>query len=150
MKNILTKTYLKYTLITCTALILFVGCNRSTEKVENAEENVLEAKENLAQAEDDYQMEVFNFKVATNEKITANEKLLEDLNKEIKVAKKELKATYQNEITKLEQKNAKMKQRMLDYKEDGNEKWQSFKSEYNHDMDELGRALKEFTVNNKK
>lgn len=150
MKKIITKTYLNYTLITCIALILFIGCNRSTEKVENAEKNVLEAKENLAQAEDDYQMEVANFKTETNEKITANEKLLVELNEEIKVTKKELKANYQNEVVKLEQKNAEMKQRMFDYKEDGNEKWQSFKREYNHDMDELGSALKDFMVNNKK
>jgi hypothetical protein len=28
--------------------------------------------------------------------------------------------------------------------------WESFKREFNHDMDELGQALKDLTVDNKK
>jgi hypothetical protein len=36
------------------------------------------------------------------------------------------------------------------YKNDANSNWQSFKREFKHDTDELGQALKDFTVNNKK
>jgi hypothetical protein len=28
--------------------------------------------------------------------------------------------------------------------------WEKFKREFNHDMDELGKSLKDLTVNNKK
>lgn len=30
---------------------------------------------------------------------------------------------------------------MDDYKADGKEKWELFKAEFSHDMDELGKAL---------
>ncbi len=43
-----------------------------------------------------------------------------------------------------------MKIKMDNYKEDGKEKWEAFKSEFSHDMDELGSALKDLTVNNVK
>jgi len=36
------------------------------------------------------------------------------------------------------------------YKNDADSDWQSFKREFNHDMDELGHSLKDFTVDNKK
>ena len=36
------------------------------------------------------------------------------------------------------------------YKVDASENWESFKREFNHDMSELGDALKDITVDNKK
>lgn len=64
--------------------------------------------------------------------------------------KKYATADYKKQIAAIELKNAEMKIRMSEYKEDGNEKWESFKREFNHDMDELGHSLNDFTVNNKK
>ena len=43
-----------------------------------------------------------------------------------------------------------MKKRLEEYKDEGQEKWTSFKSEFNHDMDELGKAFKDLTVKNVK
>jgi len=37
---------------------------------------------------------------------------------------------------------------MDDYKQDGKENWEKFKAEFNHDMDELGKAFKDLTINN--
>ena len=34
------------------------------------------------------------------------------------------------------------------YKNDANSDWQSFKKEYNRDMEDLGESLKNFTVKN--
>jgi hypothetical protein len=59
------------------------------------------------------------------------------------------KATYQKKISELEQKNAKLKSDLADYKDESPDKWTSFKIEFNHDMNELGKAIKDFTVNNK-
>jgi hypothetical protein len=39
---------------------------------------------------------------------------------------------------------------MKAYKNDADSDWQSFKREFNHDMDELGNAFNNLTVNNKK
>ena len=39
---------------------------------------------------------------------------------------------------------------MEDYKADSKENWESFKTEFNHDMDELGNAFRDLTIDNKK
>ena len=64
--------------------------------------------------------------------------------------KGEAKAEYDRQVNALEEKNSAMKKRMNDYKDDSASNWQSFKNEFNHDMDALGNALKDLTENNKK
>jgi len=44
----------------------------------------------------------------------------------------------------------KKKVKISKYKNDGNEKWESFKREFNYDMDELGQSLKDLGENNVK
>ena len=41
-----------------------------------------------------------------------------------------------------------MKKKMDDYKAEGKEQWEAFKTEFSHDMDELGQAFKDLTVKN--
>jgi hypothetical protein len=36
------------------------------------------------------------------------------------------------------------------YKDEGKEKWESFKKEFNHDMDELGKSIKDLFKDNVK
>ncbi len=130
---------------------IFTSCNSPAEKVETAKDNVTEAEHDLTKAQDDYAIEVANFRKESDEKITANEKLISDIKESIAKDKKSVKAAYKEQIAVLEQKNSDMKKRLSEYKEEeGNEKWQSFKREFNRDMDELGNSLKDFTVDNKK
>jgi nitrogen regulatory protein PII-like uncharacterized protein len=56
----------------------------------------------------------------------------------------------QKMVNDLEQKNIVLKNKLADYKDEGPDKWTSFKTEFSHDMDALGKALKDFTLNNKK
>ena len=37
---------------------------------------------------------------------------------------------------------------MDDYKVEGKDKWEKFKTEFSHDMDELGKGFKDLTVKN--
>jgi hypothetical protein len=55
---------------------------------------------------------------------------------------------YKKNIANLEQQNKDMKARLEAY-EKSQTNWESFKREFNHDMDALGKALKDLTVNNK-
>jgi hypothetical protein len=57
---------------------------------------------------------------------------------------------YRERIAELKSRNEKAKERLNNYNDNNHEKWEDFKREFNHDMDELGNALKDFTVNNKK
>ncbi len=67
-----------------------------------------------------------------------------------KTKKSEARIAYDKSIADLEARNEAMKVKVGVYKEEGNEKWQSFKDEFNHDMNELGDALKDLTKDNKK
>lgn len=125
-----------------------ISCNTSAEKVEKAEDEVKVANENLDEANAEYLADVENFKLETNQKIDANAKSIADFNARIATDKKTAKAEYKEKIAALELKNTDMKKKMADYKADGKDGWAKFKEEFNHDMDELGKALKDFTVKN--
>ena len=43
-----------------------------------------------------------------------------------------------------------MRKKIADYEENGKDKRAAFREEFNHDMDDLGSALKGLTVNNTK
>ncbi len=62
--------------------------------------------------------------------------------------KKEIDADYNKTLLELETKNKELKKKLADYKDDGQDKWNGFKTEFNHDMNELGKAVKNITVEN--
>ena len=43
-----------------------------------------------------------------------------------------------------------MKKKLEDYQAEGKDSWETFKTEFSHDMDALGNAFKDLTVNNVK
>jgi hypothetical protein len=65
----------------------------------------------------------------------------------MKMPGKTLDPLYEKKIEILEQQNKDLKKRIEDY-ETSQSDWEKFKSEFNHDMEELGKALKDFTVDN--
>lgn len=68
----------------------------------------------------------------------------------IKDQKATAKAEYEEKIDALNKKNSDMKMKLDDFKFDNRTKWESFKSEFNKDMSELGTAIKDFTVKDEK
>jgi hypothetical protein len=66
------------------------------------------------------------------------------------VEKKEIQNKNNMELAILEQKNSDLKKKLDGFKEESKDKWDKFKAEFNHDMEELGKAFKEFTVKNTK
>ena len=48
----------------------------------------------------------------------------------------------------LEQRNKGMKMKMDNYKLEGKQKWEIFKTEFNHDLDGLGKAFNDITIKN--
>jgi len=132
------------------ASAILTGCNTSAQKVENAEENVVAANEDLNDANEAYKQEIDNYRKEADEKIAANNKSIAEFNARIALEKKDAQDDYRRQIATLEQKNTDMKKKMDDYKADGKDKWEKFKTEFNRDMDELGKAFKDLTVNNVK
>jgi hypothetical protein len=144
---------MKKSIFTSAALAFFIAagitsCNTPTQRIENAQEEVNDAEEDLKKANEAYLADVVAYRKETAEKIANNNQSILDFNKKIEAKKVEARADYKMKILALEQKNADMQRRMNDYKSDGKDDWNKFKTEFNHDMDELGKAFKALTVNN--
>ena len=144
------KSVLSITLGVFIISAVVIGCSSSEKKVENAQENVTEADEALRKANEAYQLDVENYRKEIADKIEANNQSITEFNIRIENEKKEAKADYKLKIAELEQKNTDMKKKMDDYKVEGKENWEVFKTEFNHDMDQLGKAFKDLTINNVK
>lgn len=133
-----------------TLAIIAGACSSPTEKVEDAKTDVVEANKELDEANSEYMADMAKYKTETAEKIAANEVIIKDFNARIASQKKDAQVEYKQKVAALEQKNTDMKMKMDDYKLDGKENWEKFKTEFNHDMDELGKAFKDLTIKNVK
>jgi small-conductance mechanosensitive channel len=136
---------------------IVMSCKSNTEKEQAAQENVDSAKVAVEEAEEDLAEakraataeEWQEFKDATNAKIEENNAKIAELKLKVKKTGKDIDKAYQANIDTIEQKNKRLKIKLDTYKNDANSDWESFKREFNHDTDELGQSLKDFTVNNK-
>ncbi len=152
------KTIYSLALTVVAAGTLLVGCQPTTKKeaiaknkVAAAREDVQDAKEELMDARKEATAEEWNaFKDQTNATINENEKHIIALKAKIKTTRNSIDAVYAKKVADLEQKNKDLRFKMASYKKDRNSDWQSFKREYNHDMNELSDALRDVTVDNKK
>lgn len=82
------------------------------------------------------------------ERIKENEEHIATLKRERDSAKGKVDDAYDKRIEKLEASNAELKRRITTYNETDKSKWEEFKREFSHDMDELGQALKDMFRDN--
>ncbi|MCX6268594.1 MAG: peptidase M23 [Bacteroidetes bacterium] len=144
------KSILALAAYTVFAGAILTGCNTPSQKVEAAQENVNQANDELAQANQEYLADVENYRIETAKRIAANDESIREFNAKIAHDKKAVREDYQKKMAVLEQKNRDMKAKMDNYKDDGKENWIIFKAEFNHDMEEMGKAFKDLTVKNVK
>ena len=130
------------------AVILFNGCKSPVEDKETTNTGVVEAKESLDEARKDYALKYEAFKLESDNKIAENEKIIAELKAKAKMQGDAAKQDFEKELAVLEQKNQSLKEKMSYYKDEGDGKWESFKIEFDRDMDNLGQALKDLTKNN--
>ena len=119
------------------------------KKSENARKDMTEAKQDLRVAQQDSIADYQNFKTESDARFLKNEKVLADWKEKVSKSDVNRRAEYQKNLADLNQKNADLKKRMVDYKQNGETKWSSFKSEFNNDMDDFGKELNDFTIDNK-
>jgi hypothetical protein len=136
---------------------LFISCKPATKEEQAAQDNLEEAKDNVEDADRDLvdakrqanAEEWASFKNDVNIVVEKNDAKIDSLKLEIKKSGKAADGEYQKRIDALKEKNEKLKLKIKAYKNDADSNWESFKREFNHDTDELGKSLKDFTVNNK-
>jgi len=138
--------------------VLFTSCQSSGEKVDDAQTKVDAAKQELKDAKQDADAQTIKaanseewqlFRAESEKAIRTNEAMIAELKVQKTGASKNLDAVYTKDIATLEEKNKALQNKIDSYDKNRSD-WEAFKREFNHDMEELGRALKDLTVNNKK
>ncbi len=98
--------------MTASALLtgaILTSCNTHAEKLENAQNDVIEANKDLNKANKEYLGDMRNYKKETADKIAANDKSIAELKARVEYEKKEAKVDYKKKIAELEQGNSGMK-----------------------------------------
>lgn len=131
--------------IGCMAGLILSSCQNKEHKLENAQENVIEANEDFKEAQRE-------FKTESEVKIRENENEIKMYRDNMKDYNVDDRADYQRRIDSLERRNQELKVKLdaYDGEKDTNEKWESFKREFNHDMEDLKQSLKSIGKNNVK
>ena len=88
------------------------------------------------------------FKKDAEERIEANEKRIEELKVKLKKPGKLLDKMYEDRIATLRERNRELRAKIAGY-ETTQTDWEKFKSEFNHDMGELGKAIDDIFTDNK-
>lgn len=138
--------------------VFFTSCKPYTKEEIQAQDNFEDKNENAKKATQDLaaakraatEEEWMSFKKKTDSAIHSNGIRIDELKLKLKKTGKDIDSSYEKNIDTLKQKNAALKVKLTTYKNDANADWESFKREFNYDMDKLGEALKGLTVNNKK
>lgn len=125
------------------ASMLFTSCSSSTDKVDNAEQNVQDAKRDLEHANESQKKDVEAYNKIMAEKIAAQEQIIQEFNERIKVQKSDAKKEYEERIAELDKKNSDMKKKMADFNASNQSNWETFKASYNTEMNDLGYAFDE-------
>lgn len=139
-------------LILIVLLAWTAGCKKSADqKLADArlQENIAEQNVEEARSTADAVNEWQTFKDEQEAKIAANEKIIDEYKVKMTNTKGKLLATYDKKIDELEAKNKELKTKLNEYSDEGKDAWEKFKSEFDRDINDLGTALKNFTVGNK-
>lgn len=138
--------------------VIYTGCQSTAQKQDAAQAKVKEARQDLNEAKEEANAigqelataeEWAAFKSESEIKIRDNEVRINELTVKMNKPGEILDELYAKKIASLELQNKEMRTRLTAY-ENSQTNWESFKREFNHDMDELGKALKDLTVDNKK
>ncbi len=151
------KTFFTLTSIFLGSIALLLSCKEAKTKVEKAEIKVQEAKQDLVESKEDLYYVQLDTIINYNQYRLEAEKAIIDQEKKIKEYKikkakeqKEFNDEYNKKLLDLENKNKQLKKRLAEYKDTGDDKWLNFKKEFNHDMNEFGKAFKDLTIENTK
>jgi predicted RNase H-like nuclease (RuvC/YqgF family) len=134
-----------YAVLGCMAGTLLAGCDKKAEpKVEPAQEQkVGDAKQDLKDARANYVAEWQAFKTESEQKIEANEKRIDAFKQKMEHAGTKVKAQYKKDVAALKEKNRELKKKLEEYKDEGQGKWEEFKTNFNNDMDSVGKTMKD-------
>ena len=149
-----------FTLVVATLMggLVFSGCQTQSRKIDDTIENGLEATQSLKTGVKEVSVELKNalfvqdwlkFKKVSDFKIMNNDIRIAQL--KINTQRRATKPApgYLNKLNELENVNLGMKKKLLVYSTDQNE-LNSYKNEFNHDLEMLEQTLTDLTFDNQR
>jgi len=134
--------------------LIFSGCHTQTRKIDYSIANGAESTQDLKKGMKEVSEELKNalnvqdwliFKKVSEFKIRDNDIRIAEL--KVKMQRRGMKPDpiYRKKLNGLENVNLEMKKKLMVYSENQYE-WNSYKNEFNHDLDQLGQTLTDLTV----
>jgi uncharacterized protein with gpF-like domain len=118
--------------------------------IQDAQKEKVNSKKDLKENQNEGTSAFKNFKKESESKIKKIDDGIGDLKVKFYKSKIKDKEAYQNNLNQLEEKYDVLKKKLADYKMDSQNGWNSFKVEFDRDLEELSKALKNFSTSNKK
>ncbi len=124
--------------------MFLAGCGKTSEQKVEA------ASQDLRDARADYVVEWQKFKTVSEEQIKSNKERIEAFKAKIQEAgtNADTEAKYNKVVADLEQKNRDLKRKLDEYKDEGESRWQEFKTNFSHDMDAVGNTMRDLFKDN--
>lgn len=141
----------------CLITISISSDAQQNKKAEKARSDVKDAKKDLDDANADLRKagidsteDYMIFKRDAEKSIEENKRSIAELkNKKWNATADEIEK-YNKKVASLERRNDKLQRQINEMDDAKSSNWQSFKREFKHDMNELGKAIKDIGVNNSK
>jgi chromosome segregation ATPase len=131
---------------------IFFACSKPQEdardKAENAQDQVQESQQDVEDAKIKQDRE--EYRADKLQKIADNEQRIAELKAKKAEPGKAFDDLRQKRIEDLEKRNAELKAKLNNYQETDQTKWEEFKREFNHDMDDFGKSLEDLGKDNVK
>lgn len=124
--------------------IFITGCSTPAERVED-EEGMTDDDD---ATETSYRDDIENYRLESSEELSDYEERINEM-KETNDYRNAVN-NYNTRVDELERQNRELREKLDDYEDDGESGWQRFKTEFSHDMKELGNSIKNIGVNNVK
>jgi cell division septum initiation protein DivIVA len=122
-------------------------CEALEKKLESAQIKLVAAQKEVNETKEKLSIAVAESLKKLEEK---ENKMIKDIkstsNDDSAFGIEDIKATYTHTMAELEAKKNEIQKKLSEYRADGTEKWDSFKQNLNQDLEELGKALKNFTT----
>ena len=124
------------------ATLVLVSCKTAQQKEDTAKQNVVDANQDLRNTEVSNASDWKVFKAESQTKIIQNDAKIAELKVKMNQPGNTFDGIYRTRIEKLEAKSAELKKQLNGY--DGNpSEWETFKSDFNRDMNEIGGNIKD-------
>ena len=129
--------------------ITLISCNQNSESgISEARKDVIESEKEVNEATEAYNTEVKNYKLDQEKTFIDNEEKIADLKERRTDVNTGKRTKYDEKINELENKNNTLREKIDNTGYESKERWESFKSEFNHDMNALGESVKDLFKDN--